>query len=322
MLFKKKLISTLTLFVNNQCNLKCIYCFEDEKSSKPLLTFEEYTKIVKQAKGYGANTVVIVGKEPLLYDKIFHLIDCIFGLKMRVIFYTNGTLLSRSSADFICKKNVDTHIKLDTLNEKCYNKLTNQKVGFQWTNFEYNSNGKKKLKKIPIALKYLIEAYSMKRNGFAPGHITIEVCANKMNYKNIPELAQFCKDNNLIIRVERLIKKGRGKDNYKTLKLSEAEYHALFYKLVKIAGDYFVRYNQEKACLARGSLVIHEDGEAGLCAVQRSDKIGNIRDQSMRHIIEKKIKITNNEGITYKNNFKICAGRCYLNLEHQKQSEE
>lgn len=313
MLFRKKLIDLVTIFVNNECNLNCLYCFETE-SSNSLLTFRELRKIIKQSKKLGAREVIIVGKEPLLYRNIFPLINYISELKLKLTLYTNGLLIDKKTALYLYEKKVNVHLKLDTLDEKKYSKIINKKSLFEWVDFEYFSQDYERIKKkIPFSLKCLIETgFSNKTN--KNSFLTLEVCITKINYKTVPELARFCMDNHLNIRIERLIKAGKARENYKVLALNETEYKLLYDNLVQILGGDFVDSHKSKICLARKNLVIHEGGHVGLCAVQRSNRIGNVRNKSLKHLIKKKEKILQDESNASKiNSFKTCPGRFYFN---------
>jgi MoaA/NifB/PqqE/SkfB family radical SAM enzyme len=310
-MFSRKFIDALTLFVNDQCNLKCVYCFQAEKSKKPLLSLEEFKKLVKGSKKYGAKFVIIVGKEPLMYKEINSLLDYIHDLSIKPVLNTNGTLINKDLASYLYARNVDVHFNLDSLNRACYKKIT-KKEALKWTDFEYLSKEGKNIKKrIPIQLKYLLEAGFSDKNTVPS--ITLEVCATKINYHTIPVLAEFCRDNSIRLRVERLIKEGMAKKNYKMLVLSEAKHKKLFGMLADIIGKSFLNYNQQPLCPSRENLTVHEDGEVGICAVQRTCMIGNVKDKSLKQLIKKRKSISLSKAVIFSDNFKICAGRNCLN---------
>jgi len=104
-------LSELSLFINNNCNLKCRHCYVGTKNEEEDVKFEEWKLVVEEALSLGVKIFGIVGKEPLLSsEKTFALIKEIKEKEKSAVvgIVTNGTLLenylteiSESDLDYI-----------------------------------------------------------------------------------------------------------------------------------------------------------------------------------------------------------------------------
>lgn len=301
-------IDLLSLYVNDSCNFDCVYCYLGKSSKKGLMTFEEQKRVIKEAKSLGAGYVLIAGKEPMLYDKITDLISYIRSLGLYVLMFTNGANLDKELVRFLYDSKVQVHFKLDSLDKKVYGTLVNKKPSHKWVGHKYNDGKKFVKKKIPLPLKLLIDQSFDKRQPFPS--LIIEVCVNKLNYESIPELAEFCKSNNIKVRIERLIAHGSTLGRFKELCLSEKENGMLFSKLKGILGGEFMSGHESGECLLRYNPVVFEDGSIGFCLVERPTAgYLNIKDLSLREAFENINKVTSKVFETVKDNFKICPGR-------------
>lgn len=101
-MIKEDRISAVSLFVNNDCNLKCKHCYVGYKSNKSdYLTVEEWANVLEEAIGkLGARHISIAGKEPLLSfsktEKIFEYLSAKAKTvdNFRFGLVTNGILIS------------------------------------------------------------------------------------------------------------------------------------------------------------------------------------------------------------------------------------
>lgn len=95
-------ISAVSLFVNNDCNLKCKHCYVGYKSNKSdYLTVKEWVNVLEEAiSKLGAIHISIAGKEPLLsFDKTEEIFDYL-SAKIKTVdnfrfgLVTNGILIN------------------------------------------------------------------------------------------------------------------------------------------------------------------------------------------------------------------------------------
>ena len=121
----------VTITTNENCNLNCIYCYENNKSNK---TFDvERAKIklaqILNAKSGGGTTISFHGGEPFLaFSKIKELCEwlwsCEFEEPFRCFATTNGTLihgdiqdwLYRHRGKFICSLSLDGNREMHNVN--------------------------------------------------------------------------------------------------------------------------------------------------------------------------------------------------------------
>ena len=123
-------IDYLRISVTENCNLKCIYCIDENNilnsCNNDILTDDEIVKIATECARLGIKKIRITGGEPLVRKNIESLIyklKCINGIEERYI-TTNGVLLHTKIEDL--KKNglTGVNISLDSLNKDRFKKLT------------------------------------------------------------------------------------------------------------------------------------------------------------------------------------------------------
>ncbi len=115
----KKELLILALFITDNCNMRCSYCFV--KKSKKSMSLELAKKSIDMALGLGYENVIItfLGGEPLLeYEKIKKIIN--YSKERNVKRYnvaTNGLLLNKSKLEYFCKSNVAVQFSFDGTEE-------------------------------------------------------------------------------------------------------------------------------------------------------------------------------------------------------------
>lgn len=96
-------VPTIGLYLTHKCNLYCKHCFWSVNSTTyPELTIDEWKRIIKQFMAIGTKHFHICGREPMLSDKLFNLLEFLHEEKkrqnIRYGIITNGTLIDRSIA--------------------------------------------------------------------------------------------------------------------------------------------------------------------------------------------------------------------------------
>ena len=123
-------IDYLRISVTENCNLKCIYCIEENNIlnsyNKDTLSDDEIVKIAKECASLGIKKIRITGGEPLVRKNIENLIyrlKSINGIE-EIYITTNGVLL-KDKID-VLKKNglTGVNISLDSLQQDRFKKLT------------------------------------------------------------------------------------------------------------------------------------------------------------------------------------------------------
>ena len=123
-------IDYLRISVTENCNLKCIYCIDDNntmsKCDKDTLSDDEIIKIVTQCAILGIKKIRITGGEPLVRKNIENLIgrlNNIDGIE-EIYITTNGVLLSDKLKNLKNSGLTGVNISLDSLKEDRFKKLT------------------------------------------------------------------------------------------------------------------------------------------------------------------------------------------------------
>lgn len=126
----KREIDYLRLSVTDSCNLRCIYCMEEnaqnflESSNK--LSDDEIIKIVKAASNLGIKKIRITGGEPLVRPNIVELIGKINGIEgiEEIYMTTNGILLADKVEKLVKNGLTGVNISLDSLNKDRFKQIT------------------------------------------------------------------------------------------------------------------------------------------------------------------------------------------------------
>lgn len=123
-------IDYLRISVTENCNLKCIYCIDDDnivsQCDKNTLSDDEIIKIVTQCAILGIKKIRITGGEPLVRKDIENLIgrlNNIDGIE-EIYITTNGVLLSDKLENLKDNGLTGVNISLDSLKEDRFEKLT------------------------------------------------------------------------------------------------------------------------------------------------------------------------------------------------------
>lgn len=176
-------IEYLRLSVTDLCNLRCIYCMDEngvyKKNHSDMLSLEEMTDIVKCAYELGIKKVRLTGGEPLLKRGIVSLCKNIKNIdkNIELSITTNATMLE-SLAKPLKDSGVDRlNISLDTLDKDKYKKIT--RIG----NFDDVIKGIKKSNEV----------------GFKNTKINTVLLGN-INTDEINKLAELTKNQDICVR--------------------------------------------------------------------------------------------------------------------------
>ncbi len=120
----------LRLALNEQCNLRCIYCMPEEgidfRSEDKLLTTEEIFRLIKLTSKMGVSKIRFTGGEPLLRKDLSELVQFAHQCEGigSVHLTTNGLLLSKRIKELEKSGLSGINISLDTLDTDKFKKIT------------------------------------------------------------------------------------------------------------------------------------------------------------------------------------------------------
>ena len=72
-----QMLKEVKIELTNKCSRNCKHCSSNATSSignLKILDFEDVSRIIKEAKLMGADTIVFTGGEPLMYDRLSELV--------------------------------------------------------------------------------------------------------------------------------------------------------------------------------------------------------------------------------------------------------
>jgi len=120
----------LRLALNEQCNLRCIYCMPEEgidfRSEDKLLSTKEIFRLIKLTSQMGVSKIRFTGGEPLLRNDLSELIRFAHNCEgiESVHLTTNGLLLSKQIDNLEESGLSGINISLDTLNPEKFKIIT------------------------------------------------------------------------------------------------------------------------------------------------------------------------------------------------------
>ena len=85
------MLKEVKIELTNRCSRNCKHCSSNATSNisnLKELDFEDVSRVIKEAKIMGADTIVFTGGEPLMYDKLPELVELTSKLKMKSTIYT------------------------------------------------------------------------------------------------------------------------------------------------------------------------------------------------------------------------------------------
>ncbi len=158
----------MKIFLNNKCNLNCVYCFKDKRKKES--TIEEIIKKINRAR----KKVIFKRGEPLLRKDILDILKYAKLRNLKVGLETNGILLSKEILKYID----EIYFVLDTINFEDWKKITRK------TKKEFN----RIIKAIKLAKKLRKEIY-------------VDSLLTLLNFNSLEKTKKFCDKYNLKLRV-------------------------------------------------------------------------------------------------------------------------
>ena len=120
--------------VTTRCNLDCVHCYAGSVGSKQAeLSTVEGKRLLDQIAAIDKfRMIVITGGEPLLRQDIFQLVEYAGKLGFKIIFSTNGTLLTPDTAKDLARLGVvNFSISLDGFTPGCHESIRRKPGCFQ-----------------------------------------------------------------------------------------------------------------------------------------------------------------------------------------------
>jgi MoaA/NifB/PqqE/SkfB family radical SAM enzyme len=211
--------SEIVFELDNVCNLECAMCHEEFSSSiakaKGLKNIQHpYDKeFLKQLEQYIPNLKVakFLGGEPFLINIYYEIWDLIFQYNpnCRINLQTNGTVFNDKVKSYLAKGNFYIGISIDSLQKDTYESIRK------------NAKFETVLSNIEEFIKI-----SKKKNNY----VNISVCPMQQNWKELPDLVEFCNKKKVFIYFNTVYTDGFAISQFEEEKLLEI---VSFYKIAK-----------------------------------------------------------------------------------------
>jgi radical SAM protein with 4Fe4S-binding SPASM domain len=300
---KNNRLLTMEIEFSLRCNFRCPYCYVPQSEFyKDELTPEEIHNAILQAKGLGAQKIIILGGEPSLFPGIKEMIGFIRDQGLIVELFTNGSGVSREFAQFLFANKVRVVLKMNTFDRELQDRLTGKKGAYGI---------------IQSALKVLKEAgYPSGEDAFLA--VSTVIC--RSNLPELPRLWQWLRDQGIAPYFEIITPQANALSN-QWLFVEPAIVHGLFKELSEIDHRrYGISWDPQpplvgNRCLRHlFSCLITSKGEVMPC-VGLNVPLGNIRERSLKEILSESqlLKDLKNHRHTIKGPCRSCdkADQCY-----------
>lgn len=258
----------LTWEMTYGCNLRCVHCLSSSGNKRAdELTTAEAKALLDEFAAMQVFYINVGGGEPMSRPDFFELMEYSVSHGIGVKFSTNGTLIDRAAADWICSTDyLDVQISLDGADAA--------------TNDPVRGNGSY------IRARRAMDLLAERNFGFK-----INVVVTKQNFSQLDMLHKMAQEYGAQLRITRLRPSGRGKDVWHEFHPTQEQNRDLYYWLKArpdvMTGDSFFHLSALGAALdglnmcGAGRIVCLVDpvGDVYACPFLIDDKFksGNVR---------------------------------------------
>jgi 12,18-didecarboxysiroheme deacetylase len=121
--------------MTRRCNLKCIHCYSSSRNIRYRneLTTDEGKKLISDLAAFGSPVILFSGGEPLMREDLPELVKYAVDRGIRAVISTNGTLLTKKTAEILKKTGVSyAGVSLDGM-QKSHDRFRGVEGAFDMT---------------------------------------------------------------------------------------------------------------------------------------------------------------------------------------------
>lgn len=261
-------IELIWLEITQACNAKCIHCYEGSEHmlSKDSLSLIEWEKVINELKDIQPKRIVIIGGEPCVYKDLRKILNLVGEVQSVVTLFTNGSLIDEELVDILEKNRIRVKLSLYGNNAEIHDNITQLPGSFE-----------KLLQSIDILKKRKIDV----------SLAIVLMRENQDYYEEIRDFVRSLSVSSYKFDVIRNVYKGEQSKHSPTLKdiinlrvRKEANFN--------ITKRQFDSNHFHNSCW-HNKLVITDNGDVLPCVFERSIKYGNIRDKTIKEIVNSTI---------------------------------
>lgn len=270
---RQRRLLSMEIEFSRQCNFRCPYCYVDDiPPVSNEMTPDQIRNVLVQAKNLGARKIIVLGGEPMIYPRIFEMLDFIGEQGMELELFTNGTRMDRDAARFLFERSVKVVLKMNTRDSGLQDILS----GFKGAHTIIRS-----------ALDNLGEAgYPAAGKALAISSI---ICRH--NAGELVDMWRWMRDRNIEPYFEMLTPQGRA-DRNEHLQIDSEQAHAIFERIADVDRTEYGRHWDPQPplvgnrCLRHQfSVLVNACGDVLPC-VGVTIPVGNVRERKLKEIIE------------------------------------
>lgn len=126
--------------VTNQCNLRCIHCYnESDINCTSVMSLENFKNVINNLVELNVPKIQIIGGEPFFYKNILkEMIDYTLGKFKFIEIFTNGTLITKEWVDYISRNKINIALSVYSYDKNEHDKVTGIKGSWEKTNATIN----------------------------------------------------------------------------------------------------------------------------------------------------------------------------------------
>lgn len=267
---ENKLLS-MEIEFSQRCNFKCPYCYLETREDEGELSDEESRDIILQARALGANTIIILGGEPMIYPNIMEMVSFIHEHGMCVEIFTNGSNITPENARRLAELDVKVVLKLNSRDPEIQNRLCGRTDAYD------------------IILSAL---ENLKAAGYGEGGKSMAmssvICPD--NFEELPELWRWIRSQQIEPYFEMITPQGEALEN-DWVHVSSEKVETLFHTIATIDREEFGRDWKPQPPLVGDNCLRHQYscyvnsyGEVMPC-VGIDIVVGRLRKTSLKDII-------------------------------------
>jgi len=256
------------------CNLRCIYCYSAAgRAHHNELTLDEILDVIRQGIDLGLRRAILIGGgEPMLYPRIYDIIEFLNKHDIAIDLFTNGTLIDADDAKRLYDNNVEVVVKCNSLDPAVQDMLVDTAGAFDM---------------IQQGIHHLFDAgYPDETH---PMGVETIIC--QQNYDELPTLWRWARDRKITPYFEMITFQGKAQDRHE-LNVSVEDHHRLFEDLARIdKNEYGIEWQPHPPVAALScsrheySCTVTSTGYVQPC-VGVDIKVGNVRHDSLANIIK------------------------------------
>lgn len=312
--------NTLKIFITNNCNLKCLHCYRYKETKQfDELTISDWTRIIKEHKNLGGDSILISGGEPFLeLEKLKSILKIAKSDDLKTAVITNASLLNEKIISDTINFIDEIQISLD---------------GPEPISADY-VRGSRNYEHVMASLKILAKTNVKIFLAMTPIPQTLNAFKRELP-SFITSLNNEFGNDRIIVKLTREILDGREIEKMNALDKAvfESEIRNIENKIYGeeyndiLNSTFYEPYLKQKSCGIGSSLGVQPNGNIYACDLDTTI-VSNVKKESLSEIRIKLAKIESSNSVDKLEQCKdcnlryLCGGPCRIEIDDFKCSED